>query len=866
MEFNYYSYADDLFAKVIQQQPAVYIFDNYYDLKIAIENYNPQPLQQQSLFLTLTEFKERLFGSEQLLVKEEKLPLLLYSVLTKAEKTELRIENYQDIYQFSSRFFAYFKLCLDYKIKQLTDLTDWQKARIDRLEKIKIRYQNLLYSLGYVDQLILQEKMNLNIDFLTEYQQLNFFNIVNFTPYFKDLLNQLAGNFKIKLHLQLYPEDFSENDLTLKQITLPAIKQPKIEIKKNNSKLKSLAAFLTELEISSQEVELMEVGSKVEAANILSQKVDCKNSKNCHSTELYAFLQSLYSLYQSGQNDTELLIDLQLLNDLLSQSIARNWLGFTAEDFQILQELIREDYYYLDRSIIQKKLPNLKPLVKILVKLKQIGSINDLIRFLLQIAADLFQQESKDILEKFSDTLLELQSIERLGIIDDWQLYYADQGGGLFSLFLNHFAFKKITLSDNPAAVDFFPSELAPQTKRKKLLINNCIQAEFKTGSAGLYFLSEKQLQANNIHLQQKKQLTKKYKFLRHLFNADQVIIFTVENESESITPAVILEELALEYELSFVPSTLHKFTEKEVLAKFFNFKLKPALKNQDLVSFKKDLSAAQVDFGRQFNFSYYKYKYFKDCYHRFYLEYLAKLPTELEIKPALSLAVLGIIAHQVFADLLNYAKQQQIYPAQISGNIRQKLIISAIRKNKLKLDKDYLTFYEQIIAQTLNSSFLHFSKLLQKYLPVDFEDILVEWPEWDYQRQQYFSSQKVDFYLSGRIDLLIFSPTDYFIIDFKTGSGDQKQLDFYSLMLRQNYAENLPAQSRKAIYNIFAEAFEHSYHNQEKEDQLGSELQILTEKLFAVGKYERIYKSRCQSCPYQEICRVEVTADEKSY
>lgn len=866
MEFNYYSYADDLFAEVIQQQPAVYIFDNYYDLKIAIERYHPQPLQQQSLFLTLKEFKERLFGSEQLLIKEEKLPLLLYSVLTEVEKAELRIENYQDIYQFSSRFFAYFKLCLDYKIKQLTDLTDWQKARIDRLEKIKIRYQNLLHSLGYVDQLILQEKINLNIDFLTEYQQLNFFNIVDFTPYFKDLLSQLANDFKIRLHLQISPEDFSENDLTLKKITLPSIKQPKIEIKKSNSKLKSLAAFLTELETSNQKVELIEAGSKVEVANILGQKFDCQDSKSCQSTEVYTFLQSLYNLYQAGRNGTELLVDLQLLNNLLSQSLARNWLGFTAEDFQKLQGLIREDYYYLDRSVIQQQLPNLNPLLKILVDLQQIGSINDLVEFLLQISAELFQKVSNEILEKFSDTLLELKSIESLDIITDWQLYYNDRGRGLFSLFLSQFAFKKIASSDNPAVIDFFPAKFAPQIKRKKLLINNCIQEKFKPGVAGLYFLSEKQLQANGIQLQQKKQLINKYKFLRHLFNSEQVIIFTVENESESIMPAVILEELALEYELDFIPASLNHFTEKEVLAKFFNFKVEPALKSQDLVSFTRNLLVEQTDFGSHFNFSYYKYKYFKDCYHRFYLEFLAKLPTELEIKPALSLAVLGIIAHQVFADLLNYAKQQQIYPAQISENIRQKLIISAVRKNELKIAKDYLSFYEQIIVQILNSSFLHFSKLLQKYLPVDFENILVEWPEWDYQRQQYFSNQKLGFYLSGRIDLLIFSQDDYFIIDFKTGGGDQKQLDFYSLMLRQNYAEKLPAQSRKAIYNIFAEAFEYSYHTQEKEEQLGSELFTLTERLFATGEYERIYKSRCQNCPYQAICRVEVTADEKSY
>jgi ATP-dependent helicase/DNAse subunit B len=84
--------------------------------------------------------------------------------------------------------------------------------------------------------------------------------------------------------------------------------------------------------------------------------------------------------------------------------------------------------------------------------------------------------------------------------------------------------------------------------------------------------------------------------------------------------------------------------------------------------------------------------------------------------------------------------------------------------------------------------------------------------------------------------------------------------------MLRQNYRETLPAESRKAIYNVFAEEFEHSYNTKDKEDKLGAELVELTNQLFVINKYERIYKSRCQRCPYQAICRVEVKSNAKGY
>ena len=223
----------------------------------------------------------------------------------------------------------------------------------------------------------------------------------------------------------------------------------------------------------------------------------------------------------------------------------------------------------------------------------------------------------------------------------------------------------------------------------------------------------------------------------------------------------------------------------------------------------------------------------------------------------------LGILTHEIFGELIVYARDHKIDPVDIPVGSRKKIIQEAIEENKLKIDRDYLNYYQQIIFKSLEKSFIHFAELLQKYLPEDYQDILVEWPEWDYQRQKFFTAQQIDFYLSGRIDLLLLNHNEYFIIDFKTGSGDRKQLDFYSLMLRQNYKEKLPPESRKAIYNVFDQGFEHSYNKEKKEDGLGEEIEELTAKLFAAGEYERIYKSRCQRCPYQDICRVEVLNDE---
>ena len=866
MDFKYYDYQQDLFQEIICQEAEVYIFKNYQDLKEALRVYQPQPLQKQSLFLTLKEFEERLFSSEKIMIKEEKLPLILFSVLSDEEKSELKLNGYQDIYQFSQRFFDYFRLMQDYKLQGLNELAEWQKKRVQRLNQIKARYQNKLAELGFIDQLLLKEAKNLNIEFLTDYPKINFFNILEFTPYFKDLLQELSHNFKLELHLQLKKGDFDEDSLTLKKITLPEIDKNRLEIRKNNSTLKSLAALLNELSLSETAVEIIDPAEEIETADILSRKLNLARNKSLQETEVYIFLESLYQLYQQRKKGSNILIELKGLYSLTGQKLFKEWLKLDAEVLLQIKDLIGKDYYYLDQDLVEQQLPSLKKLLLFLKKIRKIKNTAELIELLNGLFDFLLKDQPPEIAEKINDSLFELQSIEEMGIVNSWQDYYSDRGAGLFALFLNHLKFKSLSLTADKDAVQFLSSDNTAQKQRRKLLINSCIQKEFALKKDGLFFLSEKQLRANGLQLKHEKLILKKYKFLRHLLSADKTVIFTVENEDQNISPAVILEELIIEYGLELKESKLKDLSEKEILNNLFNFNKRPELKVNNSAAFNQEMQLEKEDFGSSFNFSYYKYKNLKDCYHRFYLEELIQLDTELKIRPVLSLMTLGILTHKIFGDLIIYAREKKILPSQIPTELRKKIIKTALKADELKINQDYLNYYHQIIYKSLDRSFMRFAELLQKYLPRDYSNILVEWPEWNKELQRFFKVGETDFYLSGRIDLLLLSDDQYFIIDFKTGSGDAKQLDFYSLMLRQNYEEQLPAESRKAIYNIFDQNFEHSYHKKEKEEQLGAELEELSLHLFAAGEYERIYKSRCQRCPYREICRVGVKNNEKSY
>ncbi|MEG3012892.1 MAG: PD-(D/E)XK nuclease family protein, partial [Cetobacterium sp.] len=103
---------------------------------------------------------------------------------------------------------------------------------------------------------------------------------------------------------------------------------------------------------------------------------------------------------------------------------------------------------------------------------------------------------------------------------------------------------------------------------------------------------------------------------------------------------------------------------------------------------------------------------------------------------------------------------------------------------------------------------------------------------------------------LNGRVDLVIETTTENHIIDFKTGSKIDNQLDFYTIML---YGDETKA--FKSVYN----AFEGSLENQDK-TRLTKE--ILKEALINFFKTDTYSlsekKSGCIYCEYENICRRE--------
>jgi hypothetical protein len=262
---------------------------------------------------------------------------------------------------------------------------------------------------------------------------------------------------------------------------------------------------------------------------------------------------------------------------------------------------------------------------------------------------------------------------------------------------------------------------------------------------------------------------------------------------------------------------------------------------------------------GGRTSLTYYKYNRIKDCYHRYYLEHIIGLEPGLELADkAMNPMIFGIMVHNLMDRVITELKPELMANMFDLDHLRarvEELVEGIIEKYYLFYDQRFKGYYQEIIKPRLVDSIFSFIEGLVRRIPAVSKEDFSDW-NWQLEytpgtrRESFYQGAGMEFYLSGRIDLLIETGQEEVLVDFKTGSGSVEQLDFYSLLLDKGISEK-----KKYIYNIMDQLFQsaNSASGQKLAEKINLELEALTE----AGYYTRIYKSRCERCPYLTICQV---------
>lgn len=866
MIFKYLDFTQDLFEKAITAEPSLYIFQNSGDIKAARSGYNREPLTEESKFLDWNSFKEIIFPVDNLVLKEEKLSIALFSLLTSQEKKFLNINEYGDFLEFSSLFHNFYLERSEYLVDSLPVLEGWQKQRLDLLEKLRARYLNWLNENNYSDKSLVFDLENYNPVGIKTFERIAVINPIETTPLEREIINKLAEEFTVEIFLQLESSNYSEERLRLENFNLP--EEPAVDLKLYTAE-EEIGQLASALKIAMKnQAEL--ISPNLEKRNyrkLLSEKeVDVQAAISLEESSLYRFLKCSYNLllnYEPKKTGLGLLPVNQLLT-AINQPVVVEYFDFEIREVkEKFKELISEGYYYLNGRIIAEHLPALKPLFQMIDQLSGMKSLTEVIAYLDQLELDkladpLFQDE----IDQFYDGLIELTAIEKIGLVESWGRFFKRPAQGILELILNYLKYKKISTSirndkERLLLQDF---QLASARRRENLLILNASQGELPVGGSRSFLLNPEQRAGLGLPTAREEQKWQRYYFFRHILTAEEAVIFALDNQDENLSPGSLMEELKYKYGLEYQASPVRRRDYLKFFNNIFASQSGYNFGQVDRADYRIDLKQNLVgETGGRTSLTYYKFKGVKDCYHRYYLEHIIGLEAGLELADkAMNPMVFGIMVHnlmdKVIVELKPKLKANTLDLEPYRDRIEE-IVAETIGKYYLFFDQRFKGYYQEIIKPRLFDSIVSFFEGLLRRLPVSSDAELTDW-DWrleytpENRGESFYQAAGMEFYLSGRIDLLIETGREEILVDFKTGSGSVDQLDFYSLLLDKGVSKK-----KKYIYNVMDQLFQSA--NRAGGNQLAEKIRLELQELTAADYYTRIYKSRCERCPYLTICQV---------
>lgn len=867
MKFKFYGFQENILAKALDRaEDAVYVFDNYQNMLKAREYYRRPFPERGSLFLSMGDLKEKLFPTGKLVLREEKLAALFYQLLTAEEKKELGVENYFDSIELSAEFFGFYREMHEYKVKELKGLENWQQEKYELFQSIRERYCRKLEELGCIDSTLAFDFKYFDDFFLKDYREIVFVNIISFTPMEIELLKKLEScSYRLEFVLQLNENDYDRENIRIRSFTFPEELSTEIELYHTEADFLQLLGLLDRVhgkEGLERKVCILDAdfASSTYQDLLSPEKIRVEKDISFTETGLYRFLEALYNLMLNAQwSNGELKLEIKILLDNCYQNEFRDFYNLGIEELKALYELARDDYVYLSRAFIEssgEKLAGFKPVFDDLQKINKSGSLRELIEFLQDIQLrKLDDYRYSNNISRYFEALQELNSLEEMGIIESWDKFFPDRAQGLFRLVLNYLRYKVVkTVSEEgegrpPLIIKDLLS--APHLQAESLFILNATHGIIPAESNG-FLLTERQRGDSGLKTAEMRRLEEKYYFFRHIFSSRRAVIFNLDNIEENISSSSFVEELILAYGLENKELEIGTKHYPLITGSIFG-RGKGSLAAMLQAETREDdnLYLEKEDFKEEFSLAFYKYLTLKTCYYRFFLEHIAGLEEEKpEIKNELDPRFLGILTHEFFEDILKESGPElEIDTRKLKGIIKKKLDSCS-----LKINRYYMRYYEDILFPKIEESILNFILTFRRRIKGEIESIETEWKPDSVREKYFYVNQFSSIYLNGRIDLLIKTEEGLYLIDFKTGAGDLKQLDFYSLLLNPELSGECNIE--KYIYSVLDEKY--IAGKKGTETALAEEIKNTLTGFFETGEYIYEYKaSICDRCKMLDICRV---------
>lgn len=131
INFRYIDYGvkfiDAYSRKDEKEREKLYIFSDNRMKDIFSKKMSEKLFEESATLITMEEFKDRIFYTDKIILKEAKRILAFFKCIPQNIKDELGIVTYYDVIDIANNFFAYYRELLVNEVEELSEYPHWQK-------------------------------------------------------------------------------------------------------------------------------------------------------------------------------------------------------------------------------------------------------------------------------------------------------------------------------------------------------------------------------------------------------------------------------------------------------------------------------------------------------------------------------------------------------------------------------------------------------------------------------------------------------------------------------------------------------------------------------------------------------------------
>lgn len=844
----------------------LYIFSDNRMKEIFSKKMLERLFEESPTLLTWEEFKERIFYTDRIILKEAKRILAFFKCMPQNIKEELGINSYYDIIDLANNFFAYYRELTLNEVEELEEYPHWQKKYLDYFSQIRKEFDKLCEKYDYTPSDWIEKKENYSDIWVKNFSKIIFVDIVEFPKIYVDIIKELGESKEIEIALQMREGDFDEVEFKIKKIEIsPLVKNVRIITFKDDLEEALALIYLRGLDKSwGERSEIYSPApEKNSFAKILPSYFAPSQNFTMNDTKLYKFLNIQMDILMSEEEKLGKSYQFSKMLSAFEDKIFKEYYNISEEEFVFLNSCAMEGYKYISKKILQdewfeKNLPLelLEKLSEIIFDLESITTISNTdelyIFFKEHIKMERFIEnnlDNKDIFDKFFEIFGIIKSNEVMKIHSNFNEYFGSKMGvALYRLLIQYMkdlAIKSnIKYGQDVALVKGLDFVRYSEEKKEKNYFLDVTDENLPKNQGDNLILTERQRKELGIITKEERREIERYRFFQAIFSGKDCIIFSKKDEEKGVELSPFLEEVILKYSLPLESSPIKNRNTLNMLKKSLVGVGLGYERSEDerFIKEVEDFQESKLQIGA------YDYDRLVECPLKFYFSNIEGLTHIVKYEDKdISSRILGIIVHKVLEEFVNSIWKRVLQEGVVEveyAEIEERLK-RAFKKERAKIPLHMDNYCEEIMIPVISKNIVKFFRDLKS----NYEGVAIK--RFQSEKNSYesspFYSGDIDVFLKGRADLVIESEMGNEIIDYKTGNKTDGQLDYYTIIL---YGES--GQAKKLVFN----AWKGKIEREDKVILTREKLEENIKEFVESSEYMRAEKKApCVTCEYYNIC-----------